>query len=67
MGVKKMDSYNSRMRLEKDKSLKEIEDLRMKKIEFESYKESIIKEYIEQQKQQTSLTKRILGVFKKSK
>ena len=67
MGKYKIESYNSRMRLEVEKTLKEAEDLRMKKIEFDSYKESIIKEYIEQQKKQTSLTKRFLGVFKKSK
>ena len=67
MAKYKNESYNSRNRLSDDRIAKEANDLRLKKIELESFKDLVIKEYIEQQRKKTSLTRKILDVFKKSK
>ena len=65
MGKNKIESYSSRQRLEADRIAKEADVLRLKKTELEQFKELVIKEYLEQQKNKTSLTKKILDVFKK--
>ena len=65
MGKHKIESYNSRSRLNDNQVSIDAENLRLKNIELNLLKESTIKEYVEKKKDKKSITDIVLSIFKK--
>jgi hypothetical protein len=62
MARNRIESYNSRSRLKKEKKQLEKKLLELKKIELDSFKELVIEQYIEENR--GSSIKRLLNIFK---
>jgi len=63
MSQNKIESYGSRSRIAIKKQDEEVKSLKLKKIELDLYKESIIAEHTKKNK--NPILKKILNVFKK--